>query len=47
MRQKERDLGRNLVPWQEGEVGIDPTGRNAKRAARDGDLARSFGASLG
>ena len=38
---------RNLVPWLEGEVGIDPTSRNARRAARDRDPARSSGVILG
>ena len=47
MKQRERDLGRNLVPWQEVEVGNDPTGRNARRADGDGDPARSSGAVLG
>ena len=28
-------------------MGIDPTGRNARRAAGDGDPARSSGAVLG
>ena len=46
-RQRERDLGRNLVPWQEEVVGNDPTGRNPRRAARDGDPARVSGAVLG
>ena len=45
--QRERDLGRNLVPWQEEVVGNDPTGRNARRAAGDGDPARSSGVVLG
>ena len=45
--QRERDLGRNLVPWQEGVVGNDPTGRNVRRVAGDGDPARSSGAVLG
>ena len=45
-RKRERDLGRNLVPWQEEVVGNDPTGRNPRRAAGDGDLARASGAVL-
>ena len=45
--QKERDRGRYWVPWQEGEVGINPTGWNARRVAGDGDPARSSGAVLG
>ena len=44
--QKERDLGKDLVPWQEEVVGNDPTGRNARRAAGDGDPARFSGAVL-
>ena len=43
---REMDLGRNLVPWQEEVVGNDPTGRNLRRAARDGDPARVSGAVL-
>ena len=46
MNQKERDLGRNLVPWQEEVVGNDPTGRNPRRVAGDEDPARTFGAVL-
>ena len=45
-RQRERDLGRNLVPWQEEVVGNDPTGRNPRRVAEDGDPARASGAVL-
>ena len=44
---EERDLGRNLVPWQEEVVGNDPTGRNPRRAAGDGDPARFSDAVLG
>ena len=33
-------MGSNLGPWQEEVVGNDPTGRNPKRAAGDGDPAR-------
>ena len=44
---KKRHLGKNLGPWQEGEVGNDPTGRNPWRAARDGDPAKASGAVLG
>ena len=44
---REMDLGRNLVPWQEGVVGNDHTGWNARRAARDGDPARCSGVVLG
>ena len=40
-------MGKYQGPWQEGEVGNDPTGRNARRAAGDGDPARSSGAVLG
>ena len=40
------DLGRNLHPWQEVEVGNDPTGRNARRVAGGGDPARSSGGVL-
>ena len=43
---KERDLGKNLGPWQEEVVGNDPTGRNPKRAAGDGDPARDSGPVL-
>ena len=43
---KREGLGRNLVPWQEGVVGNDPTGRNPRRAAGDGDPARTSGAVL-
>ena len=46
-RQREKDQGRYRVPWQEGEVGIDPTSRNTRREAGDGDPARSSGAVLG
>ena len=46
-QERERDLGRNLVPWQEEVVGNDPTGRNARRAAGDGDPSRFSGAVLG
>ena len=45
--QRERDLGRNLVPWQEEVVGNDPIGRNARRAAGDGDPVRVSCAVLG
>ena len=45
--QRERDLGRNLVPWQEGVVGNDPTRRNASIAVGDGDPARFSDAVLG
>ena len=38
---KGRDLGKDLVPWQEGVVGNDPTGRNPRRAAGEGDPARA------
>ena len=47
MNKRERDLGRNLVPWQEEVVGNDPTGRNPGRAAGDRDPARVSGALLG
>ena len=40
------DLGRNLHPWKEVEVGNDPTGRNARRVAGGGDPARSSGGVL-
>ena len=43
---KKRDLGKNLGPWQEEVVGNDPTGRNPRRAAGDGDPARTSGAVL-
>ena len=43
---KKRDLGKNLGPWQEEVVGNDPTGRNPRRAAEDGDPARASGAIL-
>ena len=43
---KERNLGKNLGPWQEEVVGNDPTGRNPRRVAGDGDLARASGAVL-
>ena len=45
--EKERNLGKNLGPWQEGEVGNDPTGQNPRRAAGDGDPAKASGAVLG
>ena len=41
---RERDLGRDLDPWQEEVVGNDPTARNPRRAAGDGDPARASGA---
>ena len=41
------NLGKNLGPWQEGEVGNGPTGRNPRRAAEDGDPAKASGAVLG
>ena len=44
--QKERDLGRDLDPWQEEVVGNDPTGWNLRRAAGDGDPVRLSGAVL-
>ena len=44
--QRERDLGKNLGPWQEEVVGNDPTGRNPRRVAGDGDPARASGAVL-
>ena len=44
--QKERDLGKDLGPWQEEVVGNDPTGRNPRRAAGDGDPARDSGPVL-
>ena len=40
-------MGRNLGPWQEDVVGSDPTGRNPRRAAGDGDPARVSGTVLG
>jgi len=40
-------LGRNLVPWQEGVVGNDPTGENARRVAGDEDPASASSAVLG
>ena len=43
---RERDLGRGLDPWQEEVVGNDPTGRNPRRAAGDGDPERTSGAVL-
>ena len=43
---KKRDLGKNLGPWQEEMVGNDPTGRNPRRVAGDGDQARASGAVL-
>ena len=43
---KKRDLGKNLGPWQEEVVGNDPTGRNPRRVAGDGDLARASGTVL-
>ena len=43
---RERDLGRNLGPWQDEVVGNDPTGRNPRRAAGDGDPARVSGSVL-
>ena len=43
---KKRDLGKNLGPWQEEVVGNDPTGRNPRRVAGDGDPARASGAVL-
>ena len=45
-RQIEREKGRYRVPWQEGKVGIDPTGWNERRVVGDGDPARSSGAVL-
>ena len=45
--QKEKDLGKYRGPWQEDEVGNDPAGRNARRAAGDGDPARAEGVVLG
>ena len=44
---RERDLVRNLGPWQEEVVGNDPTGRNPRRVAGDGDPARVSGVVLG
>ena len=46
MNQRGRDLGRNLVPWQEEVVGNDPTGQNPRRVAGDGDPVRVSGAVL-
>ena len=43
---RERDLGRNLVSWQEKVVGNDPTGWNPRRAAGDGDTIRVSGTVL-
>ena len=43
---KKRDLGKNLGPWQEEVVGNDPTGRNPRRVAEDGDPARASGTVL-
>ena len=43
---RERDLGRNLVPWQEEVVGNDPTGRNHRRAAGGGDPVTNAGSVL-
>ena len=43
---KKRDLGKNLGPWQEKVVGNDPTGRNPRRVAGDGDPARASSAVL-
>ena len=39
-------MGRNLVPWQEEVVGNNPTDRNPRRAAGDGDPARTSGTVL-
>ena len=39
-------MGRNLGPWQEEVVGNDPTGRNPRRVAGDGDPARASSAVL-
>ena len=47
MEQEGKNLGNYRGPWQECEVGNDPTGRNARRAAGDGDPARSSSAVLG
>jgi len=44
--EKERNMGKNLGPWQEGEVGNDRTDRNPRRAVEDGDPARASGAIL-
>ena len=43
---KKRDLGKNLGPWQEEVVGNDPTDRNPRRVAGDGDPVRASGAVL-
>ena len=45
-QERERDLGRNLVPWQEEVVANDPTDRNPRRVAGDGDSARASGTVL-
>ena len=42
----EKDLGKNLGPWQEHVVGNDPTGRNHGRAAGGGDPATNAGSVL-
>ena len=39
-------MGKKLGPWQEGEVGNDPTGRNPRRVAGEEDPARTSGAVL-
>ena len=47
MEHEGKNLGKYRGPRQECEVGNDPTGRNARRAARDGDPGRVSGAVLG
>ena len=42
----ERELGKDLGPWQEHVVGNDPTRRNRRRAAGGGDPARDAGPVL-
>ena len=42
----EREMGKDLGPWQEHVVGNDPTGRNHGRAARGGDPVTDAGPVL-
>ena len=42
----EKELGKDLGPWQEHVVGNNPTGRNHGRAAEGGDPATDAGSVL-